>query len=150
MVIAGVIGIVATTASDSDDAPVETYEHNVMKSTLTSGACFAQPQHPTAVETVDVVSCDSRHEGEVYETRDLATSDDAPYPGEAAVARSADALCRERFRWVVGVPADESELKRTDIHPSQTSWEAQEDRLVVCIVSDPSGTSTESLSGAAR
>lgn len=99
---------------------------------LSVGTCF---QTPTDVEIaiVDVVSCEDRHDEEVYAIKGLPYAVDAPYPGPLTVDEAAFAACLEDFRSFVGVPYETSVLDVLWLSPTGESWD-EGDRRVVCSV----------------
>lgn len=115
------------------------------------GDCLKEPAVGGAeveqVEDVAAVPCSQPHESEVYARFDLP---DGPFPGDPAVSRAAEERCTTEFASYVGKPLAESTLEFYTFQPTESSWTAQSDREVLCVISDPAGPSTSSLKGAAR
>ena len=112
------------------------------------GDCLKEPGGgEREAEEVASVPCSQPHEGEVYARFDLP---DGPFPGGAAVTAAADERCTAEFASYVGKPVSESTLEFYTFQPTESTWNAQSDREVLCVVSDPAGPSTRSLRGAAR
>lgn len=98
------------------------------------------------VQSVQVVPCSDEHEGEVFHDFELPDGD---FPGDEAIETAAYEGCDPAFEEFVGLTYDESTLDYSYYAPTTESW-AEGDRLISCIISDPAGTVTGSLSGAAR
>ena len=96
--------------------------------------------------TVPVIPCAEAHESEVYASFDLPDGD---YPGDESVATQADEYCYGEFSGFVGVAWEDSAFDYGYLSPSPESWE-QGDREVLCMIMDPAGLTTGSLSGAGR
>ena len=96
--------------------------------------------------TVPVIPCAEAHESEVYASVDLPDGD---YPGDESVATQADEYCYGEFSGFVGVAWEDSAFDYGYLSPSPESWE-QGDREVLCMIMDPAGLTTGSLSGAGR
>lgn len=96
--------------------------------------------------TVPVIPCAEEHESEIYAAVDLPDGD---YPGDDSVATQADDYCYGQFEGFVGVAWEDSAFDYGYLSPSPESWE-QGDREVLCMIMDPAGLTTGSLSGAGR
>lgn len=96
--------------------------------------------------TVPVIPCAEEHESEVYAAVDLPDGD---YPGDESVATQADEYCYGEFQGFVGVAWEDSAFDYGYLSPSPESWD-QGDREVLCMIMDPNGLTTGSLSGAGR
>ena len=112
------------------------------------GDCLKEPgAGATEGEELAPVPCDQPHEAEVYARFDLP---DGPFPGGPAVTAAADGRCSAEFATYVGKPVTESTLEFYTFQPTESTWNAQSDREVLCVVSDPEGPTTNRLKGAAR
>lgn len=96
--------------------------------------------------TVPVIPCAEEHESEIYAAVDLPDGD---YPGDDSVATQADDYCYSEFEGFVGVAWEDSDFDYGYLSPSPESWE-QGDREVLCMIMDPAGLTTGTLSGAGR
>lgn len=90
--------------------------------------------------------CFDPHQFEVYFTADLPSG---AYPGESAVAESADSRCATSFESFVGKAYDDSELEIVYCYPTAESWRAQDDRSITCAVTG-GDTTIGSLGSSAR
>jgi Septum formation len=116
---------------------------------LEVGDCLAETalgaEELEEVETVDTVPCGQQHGGEVYAVFDL---EDAPeYPGDKTVGDLAFAGCDGRFAEWVGIDYVDSRLEIYVYQPTEESWTTLDDREVICVVYDPTGTMTGSARG---
>lgn len=114
---------------------------------LKVGDCLPEAAREGVVGQGDAetVPCSEPHVVEVY---DAINVQDGPFPGaEALVLKAAD--CEKTFEAFVGKPYGESDLELDYFHPTQESWE-RGDREILCAVSVPSGTVTNTLKGSAR
>jgi hypothetical protein len=100
----------------------------------------------TEVFDVQTVDCAQPHDFEVYAEFDLAGTD---YPGEQAVSDQGDAGCFDAFEPFVGLAYESSTLDYTFYSPTQESWTDGGDRLISCLIADPSTQVTGSLRGVA-
>ena len=113
------------------------------------GDCFDMPDPNGEVSDVGGVPCADPHDAEVYGTFDIDGND---YPGVNKVTRRAQRGCTKRFADFVGLPYRKSELELQFLYPTSRSWDAQDDREVVCAVTEPKGekTTVETLENAMR
>jgi Septum formation len=146
----GAIGAVLTLTDDADrdDAGDITDAGDVSAFDLQEGDCIEVPE-PGEVSNVRGIPCGEPHDGEVYALFDLEGSD---YPGAKAADREAFDGCVGRFEDFIGLSYRRSELIIYYLQPTQTSWESQDDREVVCSVTEPKGKqiTVETLEGAKR
>lgn len=111
------------------------------------GQCFVQRGRGEIGEA-NLVDCATPHTYELYATFPAAAEADA-YPGDAEVARQAEAGCVEAFSGFVGTAYDRSALDYVYLSPTRKTWLAG-GRSVSCFVTDPEGTVTGTLRDAAR
>lgn len=97
------------------------------------GDCF-DDQSDAAVETLPVVPCAEPHDNEIYEVFDLPGDS---WPGQEEVERMAAEGCLGPFADYVGTSLAESSLEAFPITPSEQSWAENDDRQVLCVVTDP-------------
>lgn len=114
---------------------------------LRVGDCLNDELSETATEVTDVptVPCTDPHDYEVFQNITMADADE--YPGEDATVQQADDECSAAFEGFVGVSYEESQYDFSYYYPTQQSWDGG-DRVINCLIIDPNGQSTGSLSGA--
>jgi hypothetical protein len=111
---------------------------------LRGGECLGTP--PT-LESADltVVPCDGDHRARYLEPFLVSVDEDAPYPGDEALATLADDHCRALTAADVGVGPEVDDLVVTGLYlPDEMSWQAGH-RVVGCVVFRAGG---ENLPGA--
>ncbi|HEY7451922.1 MAG TPA: septum formation family protein [Candidatus Limnocylindria bacterium] len=113
---------------------------------LEVGLCFDDPAESAQVFEVMSLDCGVAHDNEVYY---LFDHDGSTFPGDAAMAASADDGCEGAFEAYVGIPYLESALYYTYLIPTQESWD-DGDREIVCVIYEPGEKLTGSMEGAAR
>ena len=123
---------------------------------LEGSAAIAAAVKPGEVRTVSgapaaqIVTCEQPHVQEVMGQVELAGDRGTPYPVDGAPAQAA-AACSALFETYVGRPLAGSSLGISAYFPERAEWEQQNERTVVCVVTDPAGaTSTGSLKGSGR
>jgi len=123
---------------------------------LEGSSAISAAAKPGLVRTVSgapaaqIVSCDQPHVQEVMGQAELPGDRGAAYPVDGAPA-AASAACSALFATYVGRPLEGSSLGVTAHFPERAEWENQNERTVVCVVTDPAGaTSTGSVKGSAR
>lgn len=97
------------------------------------------------IEDVPLVDCAAEHDLEVFD--EFSTSAGAFDP--IALGDEADAGCTARFESFIGISYDASTLDVVSYKPTAESWMTG-DRLISCMVEDPSVKTVGSLRGAAR
>jgi hypothetical protein len=110
------------------------------------GDCF-DAQDAVEVDELPLVPCNERHDHEIYEAFDLTGES---WPGQEEVERLAAEGCLGPFADYVGVSLADSSLDAFPITPSEESWTEDDDRQVLCVVTDPAGPVQGSLAGSAR
>ena len=145
------------TVRDDDGAIVEAGGLGAFR--MQEGDCF---RYPTAIgdvgdgeayelASVEGVSCDDPHDGEVYALFDLPGGDDAPYPGEASVYESAGEGCIQRFESFVGIGYYASPTwDISPLYPTAVGWEQIDDREVVCVIVPIDGVPTTGSAAGTR
>lgn len=105
---------------------------------ITVGDCINDPEDTEAVEvqSVEAVPCTDPHDNEAYYAEDLPDGD---FPGEDEVQAAAEEICLREFEAFVGLSYEESRLGAFPFTPTQESWEAGDDREVLCMVYDAAG-----------
>ncbi|MDO5051592.1 MAG: septum formation family protein [Pseudoclavibacter sp.] len=140
--LSGLGGAGGPSAERGEDGAVETAGNESVFS-IKVGDCLQDPG-TGSVSDVQVIPCDQEHDMEVYAELELPAGE---LPAD--LDQQAEAFCVEQFASFVGVPYEESTLDATWFTPTQQGWESG-DRLVNCLVFDPQGATTGSLSGASR
>lgn len=123
---------------------------------LSAGDCALAPEDVTVeISEVAVVPCDEPHQLEAYAMADYpertgqaqASAAGSSFPGDAALKDFADGACAEAFTDYVGVDYRDSELWFTYLVPSARSWQAEDDRTVLCFVTTTGEELTQSVAG---
>lgn len=121
-----------TTVADDESTRDETGEvvegGDVGALRLQVGDCLAE-EALGDVESVPVVPCEEPHDSELYHTFDLA---EAEYPGEDSIIESAQQGCLATFEAFVGAPYETSIYDIAYLYPVEESWNAINDRTVLC------------------
>lgn len=118
---------------------------NIDVFSLEVGDCMAATDS-TEIDDVDVVPCTEPHEEEVFYE---ITMDDGAF-SDAAIDAASESCGGPAFTDFVGLAYDDSVLEVYPIVPTEGSWDDLNDRVVQCVISDPAGSITVSLKGAAR
>jgi hypothetical protein len=111
---------------------------------ISVGDCLTDSQSSGQVTDVPVVPCAEPHSSEVFHTYDVPDGD---FPGE--FTQVIEEQCIPAFQEFVGLDYNSSVLEVTTLEPSAETW-ADGDRELVCIINDPAGNVTGTLSGANR
>jgi hypothetical protein len=114
---------------------------------LRVGDCMASTDEATEVQTVPTRPCAEAHDSEIFASTTLPDGD---FPGDDAVAATADDYCYGQFQSFVGMAYEDSVLDLRYFMPSKESWDGMTDREVLCIVIDPAGGVTGTMQGANR
>jgi Septum formation len=142
VIVVGLVvgGVLAVLSGDDDD--VSAFD-------LSVGDCFDLPNPNGQITEVGGVPCSDPHDAEVYDTFDIEA---AEFPGQNAVVREAQRGCKQSFADFVGLTYQKSELELQSLYPTEQSWDIQDDREVVCAVTEPKGqkTTVETLEDANR
>ena len=93
---------------------------------------------PCFSEQGDIVSCETSHSAEVYFVLAHDAPLDAPYPGDAQLDSAARIACEQRFEPWAGSSLNDTSLVTVWVPPDRDTW-AQDDRLIVCLVTDSNG-----------
>ena len=124
---------------------------------LQPGVCVLAPEHEeVGVELSEVrtVPCEEPHELEVFALVDFpeqagtgGTQAGSTFPGDAPLKDFADGACAEQFATYVGIDYRDSELFFTYLVPSARSWQAENDRTVLCLITTTGEALTQSVAG---
>lgn len=117
---------------------------------LEVGTCVNGIRQDAAMSTsaYRAVDCAQPHDNEVVGSTVLAGG--GSYPGQDALARSAEAPCVTAFEAYVGGSFDASDLTMILIVPTDVTW-LKGDRTIACVALSPSGAKlTGSIRGTGR
>ncbi|GAA3218277.1 hypothetical protein GCM10017691_00970 [Pseudonocardia petroleophila] len=117
---------------------------------LEVGQCIADAATGDQVSSLPTVDCSEPHAGEIYALPQLPDGD---FPGDEAVNEQAQQLCSgQAFQDYVGKPYQDSEIYYSTLSPSLETWNEDDDREIVCILTTQDGSPLEagSLRGANR
>ncbi|GII97686.1 putative regulator of septum formation [Sediminihabitans luteus] len=95
--------------------------------------------------SLPVVPCADEHDAEIYAETTLPEGD---WPGEDAVAATADEFCHGEYADFVGLDYDSSKLEYWPLTPVKEGWNSIDDRLVQCVLQSAEAV-TGSLEGSA-
>jgi hypothetical protein len=102
----------------------------------------------TVILGLNVVSCASAHDSEIYALP--ALSGPATYPGDDAIKTLADDACHAAFAPYVGIPVENSDLDYDYYTPTETGWNRDGDRTATCVVFHDDVQTTGSVKGTAE
>jgi hypothetical protein len=114
---------------------------------LQAGECFLDAG-TGEVTGIDTVGCDEPHDAEAFHTFELA-GDELP---DAATLHTviAEECFGAAFEDYIGAPYETSEVEVLPIRPTEESWDAADDREVVCAARIPGERVEGSLQGSGR
>lgn len=124
------------TERDETGAPVEGND-DADAFSIEVGDCLNDSSLSGTVTTVPIVPCEKPHDSEAYHAENLPDGD---FPGDDAVAASAEEICYDAFTDFIGVAYEESMYDYSFYLPTEDSWNSLDDREVLCTAYDPSGT----------
>lgn len=102
----------------------------------------------TVVVGLDVVSCATPHDSEIYAIPSLAAS--STYPGDKAVQSLAENACHAAFAPYVGIDVESSDLNFDFYAPTRSGWASDDDRTATCVVFHDNAQTTGSVKGTAE
>jgi hypothetical protein len=141
---------VAAFAACGDDStdPREPHDVPVLEIDASSqSVCLEVTEDlPDEVETVPVIDCAEPHTHEIYTEVEYTEKD--VYPGEEELGSFAQVACLSEFETFVGISAFDSSLSYTWIVPSLDGWNKEDDRTVLCVLTN--GEDDEDLVGSMR
>lgn len=133
-----------TGGTDTSTDPAEGSDTDVF--TIAVGDCLNDGDVEGEVSTVKTIDCAEPHDSEAYAS---VIMDDGDFPGDQAVEDQAVSDCTTEFTTFVGIDYNSSILNFSYYYPTSASWD-QGDREILCLVYDPAGQVTGSLSGSAK
>lgn len=125
----------------TDNANIGVFSLKVGDCKMDSGSGSGQ------ISDVDVVPCSQPHDEEVFFEYRMP---DGEFSSDAVDTASQEQCTGEAFTRFVGMSWQESVLEVYPITPTPQTWEQLNNRVILCVVFDPSGPTTGSLAGAAR
>lgn len=134
--LAIVIGAAALLLSepDRDTAGRVTSSGSESVFDLRPGDCMNDLEESAASLRVNVTPCGKPHDAEAASQFDLPNRD---WPGMPSVTREATSRCLDEVSTAArGAPRSE-EIGAFYLHPTEQSWETQDDRTVLCIALFP-------------
>lgn len=93
------------------------------------GDCLERVESDAETSSLDAVPCADRHRGEAISVLSLPDGD---YPGDEAVFAAGNRRCSRALAEQVP-DARRQGIEDFYLYPTQTSWEEQDDREIVCI-----------------
>ncbi|KAB1655072.1 hypothetical protein F8O01_12465 [Pseudoclavibacter chungangensis] len=111
---------------------------------ISVGDCFDVPPSAPDGQALEYSSCDTPHTYEAYAEHELA---DGEYPGVDELTTIAKTQCRTAFESFTGGDSHRSAFDFSYIGPSESTWNALDDRELVCILFPLNGQPT---TGSAR
>ncbi len=118
-----------------------------------NGACLLVDEaFPAEVEKLPVIACDQPHTHEIFARVAFFDANDPDkavdvFPGLSALDDFAQRECIKAFEPYVGISLFDSVFVPTWLLPTLDSWNDEDDRDVLCVLTDPN---RESLTGSAR
>jgi hypothetical protein len=100
------------------------------------GDCIDDPG-VQGVSDITVLPCHELHDFEAFASTRLP---DGEYPGVTASDAAASDFCAKEFTAFVDFAYDDSALELLYFYPLEQSWDAEDDREILCFVSDADGT----------
>ena len=142
LVALGLVGYNYVTEADRDGQGTIVSEGSVDAFNLRIGDCFDDTSSTfgdevTEVDSLPGVPCASPHDNEVYAVFDVGITS---FPTEEEMSNLAFDSCMNRFENFVGRDYDSSELDIKTLYPTEDSWNAYNDREVVCALYDMNET----------
>jgi len=127
--IAAVIAIAVLTGAQRSEGGQVTEAGSVNVFDVRVGDCIEEIAEDPSATSVDAVPCAEPHRAEVIST---ITLPDGEWPGERSVFSEADRGCPEALETETA-PSSRDGLETFYLHPTERSWELQDDRDIVCI-----------------
>lgn len=139
-------GLVACSGdAKRDDAGQVQEQADVSATKVRKGDCISDAVEGD-VTSLTAIPCAQPHGAEAYHAFDLPPGD---YPGDEPIATTAEQGCVAAFTGFVGKTFEESVLEISQLTPSAEGWEA-DDRQILCLVTDPAGSTSGTLANANR
>lgn len=101
------------------------------------GDCINLPDSAEDLSSFTGVACDEPHDAQAFSLFDVADAE--LFPGEEVVQNQAQAGCIDRFETFIGLSYNSSIYFLQFVMPTEETWEAIDDRAVICLVTPASG-----------
>jgi hypothetical protein len=131
-------------SSNSSDSSSSQGSQTVSSSELRIGDCFSDNALDGSSDPVPTISCDKKHDDETFAIVKVPNATD--YPGDFALGKTADAMCRPLFEKFVGAPLDRTNLDYSEIYPAEDTWKSG-DRAILCYAFEDDNSVTGGLEG---
>ena len=92
---------------------------------------------PPEVEKLPVIACEESHTHEIYAR--IVYEEQSVYPGVEELGSFAEVACLEQFEPFVGTSSLETTLSYSRLVPTLGSWNDEDDREVLCVLSARDG-----------
>jgi hypothetical protein len=140
----------SSTATPAPTSTDRVYRGNTNFADLQVGDCVNDlaALDYTVILGLDVVSCDTPHDSEIYAIPMLSPA--SAYPGDDAVHRLADDACHAAFEPYVGITVERSDLDYDYYTPTKSGWNNDDDRTAMCVVFHDDDQTTGSVKGTAE
>jgi hypothetical protein len=158
VIAALVIAAVTDTGPERDERGQIRHERSVSVFDIRPGDCLEDVDQTDEAFRVDALPCDRRHGAEVFASFQVGQDE---WPGVEAIAAEAEERCNELLRSRSPRAFRDPRVELFFFHPTETSWERQDDREVLCVVTlgrrapggssaDPPGRSSLGRQGRSR
>jgi len=138
------LSAISNYSSPDDPSGSSTYSQSVASSELKTGDCFSKDALDGTSAATPTIACSKTHDNEAFA---IATVPTLPtFPGDSALAKTADALCRPLFEKFVGATLDRTNLDYSEIYPTAETWSSG-DRAVLCYAFEDDNSVTGTLEG---
>jgi hypothetical protein len=141
LVVPLLAGLLVAAGCDGDDAdPTEPKDVPVLQvqERADGPVCMqVDEDFPPEVERLPVIACDEEHTHEIYAT--VEYDEKSVYPGVEELGTFAEVACLEQFEPFVGNSAFDSTLSYSWLVPTLGSWNDEDDRDVLCVLSNRDG-----------
>ena len=140
------IAVTAIAIDESNDTDVNVDE-------LSVGSCYDLPisSGTATVNSLEEVSCDEPHDGELFHQYEMNPDGDRSYPGEDAAFQEAfDECAGDPWEDYVGISYEESEYVPYFIVPVSLNWKIDGGEASCFVVTQDESPLTESVRGSGR
>ena len=135
-----------TPGGSASDKPGDGGSRTTPVTDIKVGDCFNKSNETTEVASVEVVSCDSPHVYEVYNSSDIDDSAYTAAPSSDELDNEVYDACHDAFETYVGISADSSSYGIASFQPTPGTW-AHGDRTITCLITSKDHSP---LTGSAR
>jgi hypothetical protein len=121
-----------STGPDRDADGAVTAEAETDAFSIEVGDCIDDPGTED-VSDITVLPCDQPHVFEAFARTEMP---DGEYPGVPAANTAASEFCAEEFAAYIGLEYDASVLELLYFYPVEESWNAADDREILCFAAE--------------